>query len=277
MKKEIFVCVVTAILLSGCIQSPKRKGGVYHFPEKTVISEVEDACFQDEGGKWLKKGSKAEDAILNILTEDVTTKQQKQTGDEILAELKAEYPFLSGKEQDKLRKILSKMKKYTARKELTYQVYLLQDEENVNAFTVPGGNIYVTSALMRFVESDDELAVILGHEIGHNENKHTNRFLKKQNAAAKIVGKEASVVVAGVASMLTMAFGQPRELEADRCGLYLAYSAGYNPAKGIDFFKRLGNSSENVQLTRFLSTHPFPSERAGCMESYLVQAKNIKK
>lgn len=272
--KRFLIFVLAVVILSGCLKSPKRKGEVYHFPEKTIISEVEDKCFEDESGKWLKKGNKAEEAIMNVLTDDVTVEQQKEAGKEIFEELKSEYSFLEGEDLKKLRKILGKMRQYISRKELTYQVFLIEDKENVNAFTVPGGNIYVTDALMRFVESDDELAVILGHEIGHNENQHTNRFLRKQNAAAKIVGKEAGTIVAGITSMLTMAFGQPQELEADRCGLYLAYSAGYNPMKGIDFFKRLGKNSESTQTIRFISTHPFPSERAGCMESYLSQAKN---
>lgn len=259
--------------VSGCIKSPKHKGVAYVFPEKTIISEVEDACFKDSGGKWLKKGKEAEDAILGMFTDEVPVSQQKVAGDKIFTEIQSEFKINSGEEAHRLEKMLNKMKKYIARKDISYKVYLIEDEKNINAFTVPGGNIYVTTALMKFVESEDELAVILGHEIGHNENKHTNGFLKKQNIAAKIVGEDAGEIVASLASLLTMSFGQPQELEADRCGLYLAYSAGYDPAKGIAFFERIGADSNTEEAIRFISTHPYPSERAHCMERYLTAAK----
>ena len=116
---------------------------------------------------------------------------QKEAGDDFHKEIMEQFHLAekNHKYWKKLRNIFNEVKKNAERKDISYTVFLL-DDSLLNAFTIPGGNVYVTTKLMDFVESDDELAVILGHEIGHNENKHTLKPLQKLSVAEKVLGND---------------------------------------------------------------------------------------
>ncbi|MEO1450975.1 MAG: M48 family metalloprotease, partial [Bacteroidota bacterium] len=104
-----------------------------------------------------------------------------------------------------------------------------------------------------------------------NENQHTERYLKRLGLAENIFGQGGSIV-ANVLSLLTVSYNQPQELESDRAGVYLAYMAGYDPERGLDFFRRIQEADqgqEKSNLSRFLSSHPFPQEREACLKTYL--------
>ena len=275
MKTTIFLSI--CLCLIACTKGGKAsvKEETYIFPDKTVIHNIEaDACLEGKSGEWVQKGKQIEDGLLNTFSGDITPDMQKEAGSEFHKEITQQFHLAekSHKYWKKLHNIFNKVKENAERKDISYQVFLL-DDTLLNAFTIPGGNVYVTTELMDFVESDDELAVILGHEIGHNENKHTLKHLQKLSVAQKLLGKDFGKIGATILDILTLPYGQPQELESDRAGVYLAYEAGFNPERGPDFFDRINDGQQRNDFDRFLSTHPFPGERSACLKKYLQRCK----
>lgn len=273
MKKYILLYLSCLSLLLACGSKRSPKTETYRFPDKTIIHDIEkDNCL--EGGDWVVKGKNIEDGLLKMLGKEVTTEQQIEAGEEFHKEILKEFRLAdeSHPQWKKLRKLVEKMKPFVARQDIEYTPYLL-DDTLLNAFTIPGGNIYVTTRLMQTVASDDELAVIVGHEMGHNENKHTEKHLQRMNLAEAWLGKEAGQIAAALTQFLTLPYGQPQELEADRAGVYLAYKAGYEPAHGLDFFARFDDPGNHGTVERFLATHPFPKERNLCLQKYLDRSR----
>lgn len=161
---------------------------------------------------------------------------------------------------------------YTHRPHLTYHFAIL-DTPVVNAFAVPGGYIYVTRGMLAMMNTEAELAVVLGHELGHVNARHSvkklSQLLLVQLGLA--VGSELSETfskISGVASLgiqlLFLKFSRDDERQADELGVDYSRRGGYNPSKMINFFstlQNLGDLSGGHSLPGFLSTHPLTSKR----------------
>ncbi len=275
--KTVLLFTFALFCLIACTKGGKShaKEETYVFPDKTVIHNIEaDACLEGKSGEWVQTGKQVEESLLNTFAGEITPQMQKEAGDEFDKEIRQQFHLAekSHKHWKKLKSIFNEVKQHAERTDIEYQVFLLEDSL-LNAFTIPGGNVYVTTKLMDFVQSDDELAVILGHEIGHNENKHTLKHLQKLSVAQKFLGDDWGKLGATILDILTLPYGQPQELESDRAGVYLAYEAGFNPEKGTDFFDRINDGKQRGDMERFLSTHPFPGERSACLKKYLQRCK----
>lgn len=161
---------------------------------------------------------------------------------------------------------------HTHRPHLTYHFAVL-DTPVVNAFAVPGGYIYVTRGILAMMNSEAELAVVLGHELGHVNARHSviklsQLMLVQVGLAVGSALSETVAKIAGVASigiqLLFLKFSRDDEREADRLGVQYSRSGGYHPGEMIDFFstlQKLGDLSGGKSLPGFLSTHPLTSER----------------
>src|SRR5690606_7580214 len=138
--------------------------------------------------------------------------------------------------------ILQKMLPFVDRGRSMYRINIL-DSEEINAFATLGGYIYLTTGIIDFVESEDELAFIIGHEISHIDKYHTQRKYKKLFVAqsfGKALSMEALASMAlNVNNVLFAAFDQPDEYEADKGGVNLMQKAGYDPEKSMDFFTKM--------------------------------------
>lgn len=130
---------------------------------------------------------------------------------------------------------------------------------------MPGGKIVVYEGLMKLVSSDDELAVVLGHEVAHAVAKHSNERISQQMLAqygAQLLGEslsQKSEMVQAIASTVygvgaqygvTLPFSRKHETEADYMGLILMTMAGYNPDKAVTFWQKC----RQVQAERFPSS-----------------------
>jgi predicted Zn-dependent protease len=161
---------------------------------------------------------------------------------------------------------------HTHRAHLEYHFAVL-DSPVVNAFAVPGGYIYVTRGILALMNSEAELAVVLAHELGHVNARHSMRRLS--NAMLVTVGLTAGSAIsktfadiAGIAGagmqLIFLKYSRDDEREADELGVLYSRKGLYNPAKMIDFFEaleRMGDLSGGQSLPGFLSTHPLTSER----------------
>ncbi len=173
----------------------------------------------------------------------------------------------------KLKRIRALGEKLVSRsQDRRYRVsFHVENNENINAFAIPGGQIVVMSGLIDGAGSDDEIACVLAHEIGHVLKRHSLRQAVHEAGLAAALTALAGDQSRQLATILSSAFAleklnysRAQEAEADSIGLALAWSAGYDPEAMISFFNRLesryGQMLNNRALS-LLSTHPMPSER----------------
>ncbi len=151
------------------------------------------------------------------------------------------------------------------------------DSPVVNAFALPGGYIYVTRGLLAHLQNEAQLAVVLGHEVGHVAGRHASKRAFQSQlgqlglVGGAILGQELlglpgqDLLSAGssIAQLLFLRYGRDDERESDEVGVEYAALAGYRAEEGAEFFvtlRRLGEQSGH-DIPSFLSTHPDPGDR----------------
>jgi predicted Zn-dependent protease len=152
----------------------------------------------------------------------------------------------------------------------------------VNAFALPGGYVYVTRGLLAYVENEAQLAVVLGHEIGHVAARHASQqALRAQRGqlgliagallGQQVLGGAGQDVASNILNiggqafqLLMLRYSRSAESEADSLGVRYAGSAGYATAEAADFFRSLEriSASEGKAIPSWQSTHPDPGDRA---------------
>jgi predicted Zn-dependent protease len=172
-----------------------------------------------------------------------------------------------------------------AHRQLPYKFHLLPDKNLINAFSLPGGHIFIGEGMLDLMETEDELASVLGHEIEHIDHYHC---VERVQIEAKLKGFNLDVL--GALLQVPMEFWQAgyykdEEFEADREGMWIAVAAGYSPYGSVKLFERFAElcNEQTIQavdpadelsqlaqqsLTGYFRTHPLPSER-------LAQAKTL--
>ena len=169
-----------------------------------------------------------------------------------------------------------------------WEFNLVRDKE-VNAFCMPGGKIVVYDGLLKLVASDDELAVVLGHEVAHAVAKHSNERMSQQmlasaGGAAVAIGLAASGKSTATASVAQGVFGlgaqygvmlpfsRKHESEADYMGLVLLTMAGYDPDAAVPFWKKMA-ASGGSKPPAILSSHPSDAKRIADIQKALPEIK----
>lgn len=150
-----------------------------------------------------------------------------------------------------------------------FRFTLLADANTVNAFALPGGPIFITEALYRRLTTQDQLAAVLGHEIGHVVARHGAEQMAKQRLSQQLSG--AATVAAGdysagqmaqmVGQYVNMKYGRDDELQSDALGVRFMREAGYDPEAMIEVMKILAQASGGGRQPEFFSTHPSPDNR----------------
>jgi predicted Zn-dependent protease len=156
-----------------------------------------------------------------------------------------------------------------------YDFHLLADTETINAFALPGGQVFITRALFDRLQTEGQLAGVLGHEIGHVVGRHSAEHIAKANLTNGLTGaaviatydpnNPASMGTAQVAmligQLIDMKFGRDDELEADKLGVCFMNDTGYDPQEMIGVMKVLEEASQGNRPPEFMSTHPDPGNR----------------
>lgn len=154
------------------------------------------------------------------------------------------------------------------RRDLPYTFKVLRGKE-VNAISLPGGFIYATAGLMRFVESDAELGFVMGHEVGHVAARHHVIMIERQFylalVAQVLLGRNASALQIGdvLRFLLTQGFSRENEFEADQRGVMYAHRAGLDASAGLRFMERLRatEGKDPSQVEVLMRTHPATADR----------------
>ena len=166
--------------------------------------------------------------------------------------------------------------------DFSWEFNLVQNSE-LNAFCMPGGKIVVYEGLMGIISKDDELAVVLGHEVAHAVAKHSNERMSQQvlaqygssilgtalaNKSAAVQQIAGQVYGLGANYGVILPFSRKHESEADNIGLVFMRLAGYNPEVAIDFWKKMSSSSTS-SVPEIASTHPSDARRISDIQKEL--------
>lgn len=164
--------------------------------------------------------------------------------------------------------------------------FVVFEDEQVNAFAMPGGKVAVYSGLFDIAETEDELAVVVGHEVAHVALRHGNERMSQQLLAAggsmllnvgtrDMESEERQLLMAAYGAGATVGYLLPHsrrhEAEADKIGLQYAARAGYDPRVAIDFWKNM-SGGQRSGTPEFLSTHPSDATRMDRLKTYMPQA-----
>lgn len=169
----------------------------------------------------------------------------------------------------------------------SWEFNLVQDN-SANAFCMPGGKIVVYEGLLPVTQSEDALAIVLGHEIAHAVAKHSAEQLStqvKQQAGAKLLGAVLGATgVSNTTSLLTqtafslgsklgsLKYSRDNESEADRMGLIFAAMAGYDPNVAVSFWQRMAQMTGNSNQSDVFSDHPSDAKRIAAIKQELPEA-----
>jgi predicted Zn-dependent protease len=164
------------------------------------------------------------------------------------------------------------------------------NDKSPNAFALPGNKIGVHTGLITLVANQDQLAAVIGHEVGHVLAKHSNERASQEMAMSQglsvvqaIAGAPTSALgqlgfgLLGVGAQygVLMPYGRTQESEADVIGVDLMAKAGFDPRQSIDLWLRMEQASQGNQPTEFMSTHPSHATRIQDLERHMPQAMGL--
>jgi predicted Zn-dependent protease len=166
-----------------------------------------------------------------------------------------------------------------------FACHLLGDTETINAFALPGGQVYITAALFNRLQTEAQLAGVLGHEIGHVVARHGAEHIAKTQLTHDLTG---AVVIASydpsnpnsmyaaqlaqlVGQLVNLRYGRDDEIESDRLGVRFMTQAGYDPRAMVGVMQILAESSSGGGPPEFFSTHPNPENRIQRIEEAIAE------
>lgn len=174
--------------------------------------------------------------------------------------------------QSYVSRVGQRMARVCHRPDIAYH-FTVVHQKGINAFAVPGGYIYITSGLLEELESEAQLAAILGHEVGHVVARDTLVAMSRQIgmtalvAAAAIGDAPGDVTRAAgfISGVLTLQYSRDDEKDADMVGLSYMIQAGYNPEAMVETMQIL-DEIQTVRPIEFFSTHPNPENRIAYLQ-----------
>jgi predicted Zn-dependent protease len=169
-----------------------------------------------------------------------------------------------------------------------FDFHLLADAETINAFALPGGQIFITRALFDELQTTGELAGVLGHEIAHVVARHSAEHIAKAKLTEGLTGAAviatydpenpasagSAQVAALIGQLVNLRFGREDELESDFLGVCFMNDAGYNPEEMIRVMQVLAASRQGEAPPEFFSTHPNPESRIQRIQEAIQNISN---
>ena len=187
--------------------------------------------------------------------------------------------LLSDKEQQAhLDKVCSRLvnNSEASQTEWPFECHLLADDQTINAFALPGGQLFITAALYNELETEGQLAGVMAHEIGHVVARHAAEQIAEQQLAQGLSGAaviaaydpenpESGLTVqqmsALISHLVTLKYGRGDELQSDQLGVQFMAEAGYDPQALIQVMEILAAAGGPRSQPEFFSTHPNPENR----------------
>jgi predicted Zn-dependent protease len=162
-----------------------------------------------------------------------------------------------------------------------FEFALLADDQTINAFALPGGPVFITDALFDRLQTEGQLAGVLGHEIGHVVARHGAERIAQQELQEGLTGalvlatydpndpstQHTAQVAMVIGELITMKYGRDDELQADALGVRFMAEAGYDPRAMIGVMEILAAAGGGQEPPEFFSTHPNPDNRIQRIEA----------
>lgn len=171
--------------------------------------------------------------------------------------------------------------------EKNFHFYLLNDNQTINAFALPGGQIFITRALYDKLENEAQLAGVLGHEVGHVINRHGAEHMAQGQLGGGLAtavgvaasdgsgkGQMAAMAAQMANQMAQLHYGRGDELESDAYGMRLMSDLGYDPAEMLGVMRILAEVSKGNKQPEMLQTHPYPESRIEQINQILEKYKD---
>lgn len=204
---------------------------------------------------------------------DFSIRQEEELGDLFRDVIEDQYSVIEDNTADSaLRVITNRLVGALDSTAYRYKFTIIRSND-INAFTIPGGNIYVFSGLIEMTDTPEELAAVLAHEIGHAEKRHVVSKLMKQLSLTVIVsvlsGGDPSVITGVLQDVVGNTFDRAQETEADKFALELLEDAQVSPKNLARFFEKLNDRNldydKNLEI---LMTHPHNDTRIEEVRKY---------
>jgi beta-barrel assembly-enhancing protease len=205
---------------------------------------------------------------FNLISMD----QERAMGKQIDAEVRKEYKVIDDPQAVAyLTQLGTRILKGAPAKPADFTFHVVEDEA-INAFAVPGGQVYVNTGLIQAASTESELAGVLGHEMGHVISRHGTEQLSKVyglNIIGSLALGENPGILAGLAAQvggtaLMLKYGRDAERESDKLAVKYTYAGGIDPRGIVAFFEKLRKEEKGnapPKLLAWLSTHPLTGDR----------------
>lgn len=219
-----------------------------------------------------------EDGGPNLFTLEEDRELGSQVRDEILADPEA-YPVVSAEQYpaayghlERIRDEVLANGSVQNADAFEWEVYLIHDDETLNAFATPGGYLFFYTGLIRYLDQEDHFAGVMGHEMAHSARRHSTQQLTQQYGIAALLeivfGEDQGGVAGEIAQGLaSLQFSREDENDADvHSVIYMC--PGPKAADGAaGFFAKLLEEEGQVSPPEFLSTHPSPANRVEAIQT----------
>lgn len=249
---NIMLILITLIVINACATSPTGRKQLQFFPE-SEMNNMGAAAFTQIQSK-------------TPTAESTETVQYVQCVADAITQV------VSDKESD-----------------IQWDVKVFQEDDTINAFALPGGHIGVYTGLLKVAENADQLAAVIGHEIGHVIAEHANARLSTQYATQAgltltnilLTGGDSSqnqtimgLLGVGAQVGIILPFSRAQETEADKLGLQYMAEAGFDPRASTELWRNMEKAG-GTQPPQFLSTHPSHDTRIETLQDNMDKAMEL--
>lgn len=163
-----------------------------------------------------------------------------------------------------------------------FEFHLLDAPETINALALPGGQIFITTGLLSRLNSEAQLAGVLGHEVGHVVARHGAEHLARRQLGSALVNaiaiassddprnaRQTALIAQAVNQLVNLNYSRDDELESDRLGFQFMTTANYNPQGIVELMEILNSAQSGGRSPEFLNTHPNPGNRVARLEELI--------
>jgi predicted Zn-dependent protease len=244
---KLFSCSVSGILVLFTV--------IYSLPVRA-----------QEEGNLIKDLMKTADILNETLLEvtALTDAEENAIGEELDKQISNDLRFTKERKFN-VNKIFNNLMRHIERTEINYNYKVAQSDE-VNAYAIAGGNMYVNTGILDFLDDEDEIAFVVAHELSHNELRHCIKRVQYAVLASSIDPSLGEIVQVAY-SIYSMPFSKYDEFEADENGVMLMLKAGYKKSGAVSFFEKLEELEKEYGMDQrdamndFISSHPTARER----------------
>lgn len=200
--------------------------------------------------------------------------QDKELGAQVAAEIEADkeqFPILDSLSNSEVYKYIYKIRasilnsgNVENKDNFAWKMKIIHDDSTVNAFCTPGGYIYVYTGLIKYLDSEDELAGVMAHEVAHADLRHSTRQMTKLYGVQMLLdvtlGSDRESIKQITSALIGLKFSRTHESESDAASVKYLCPTSYNAAGGAGFFEKIVAQGGSGTM-EFLSTHPSPDNR----------------